>query len=332
MNKIDDIPLSRSSIILNIIKSVLTRVSRGVSFFVAIIFLVLFSMMAGIKSAEAEGESKEVEAKNPDEIIGSIDKIKDYTPIEEDLERLEVALSFEPYFMEKPVLIETIPGTEKNESLSTGAIKYVVQNGDTISSIAEKYELKIATLKFTNNLEKEKLSPGEKIKIPEKDVPSEVIAKAEEQKRKAEAQKRALATAQRRSVVYRDESGGRNSTGNGGFLWPVGARGQNGYHWWAADIGPEGGTGIRASKSGTVVLADGSGYNGGYGKEVVIDHGNGTRTRYAHLSSISAQQGQYLSQGDILGIMGNTGRSTAIHLHFEIEENGQKVNPYKYYQ
>ncbi|UTW67403.1 M23 family metallopeptidase [bacterium SCSIO 12643] len=69
----------------------------------------------------------------------------------------------------------------------------------------------------------------------------------------------------------------------------------------------------------------------GYGKQVVIDHGYGYRTRYAHLSKFNVRVGQKIKRGDVIGYVGNTGTSTGPHLHYEVEKNGAKINPANFY-
>jgi len=84
---------------------------------------------------------------------------------------------------------------------------------------------------------------------------------------------------------------------------------------------------VRATANGKVVSA---GWAGGYGRMVEIDHGNGLSTRYAHLSTIDVQQGQKVSAGMILGLIGETGRATGPHLHYETRINGEPVNPARF--
>ena len=93
------------------------------------------------------------------------------------------------------------------------------------------------------------------------------------------------------------------------------------------DIANEEGTSIKAAADGIVTC---SGWEGGYGKLTVIDHGYGYSTRYGHLKRSLVNIGQRVRRGQVIGFMGNTGRSTAPHLHFEIRVNGIPVNPLKH--
>ena len=119
-----------------------------------------------------------------------------------------------------------------------------------------------------------------------------------------------------------------------GFIWPTigghvscpiwGYKGHTG-----VDIAGCGyGSNIYASAAGTVVKVKWG--NTGYGYHVIINHGDGIQTLYAHMSNIYVKNGQYVNQGDIIGAMGSTGNSTGTHLHFEIRINGQYVNPLNY--
>ncbi len=87
------------------------------------------------------------------------------------------------------------------------------------------------------------------------------------------------------------------------------------------------GTAIQAAGAGTVVKA---GWNGGYGRMVEVDHGNGLSTRYAHMSRILVKEGQEIATGDIVGEAGSSGRSTGPHLHYEVRRNGNAVDPLRF--
>lgn len=96
----------------------------------------------------------------------------------------------------------------------------------------------------------------------------------------------------------------------------------------AIDIAWQRGTAVIAADSGFVIEVGNS--PGGYGIYVVIDHGNGLQTWYAHLDAVYVSKGQSVSKGQKLGPMGNTGKSTGPHLHFEVRKNGVQMNPLNY--
>ena len=127
---------------------------------------------------------------------------------------------------------------------------------------------------------------------------------------------------------------GNSSGSSKGFIWPTiggyvsckiwGYKGHTGL-----DIAGCGyGSNIYASAAGQVVKVKWG--NTGYGYHVIINHGDGIQTLYAHMSNIYVKNGQYVNQGDIIGAMGSTGNSTGTHLHFEIRINGQYIDPLKY--
>lgn len=93
------------------------------------------------------------------------------------------------------------------------------------------------------------------------------------------------------------------------------------------DLAADRGTGIYAAAAGTVVS---SGFDGAYGYSVVIDHGNGLRTRYAHASALKVAKGAAVEQGDLLALVGSTGNSTGNHLHFEVLVSETRVDPAPY--
>lgn len=100
----------------------------------------------------------------------------------------------------------------------------------------------------------------------------------------------------------------------------------------ALDIGNPEKPGVWAADAGTVILAK-EGWNGGYGNYVKIDHGDGSVTLYAHLEEFYVTEGESVASGQVIGKMGNSGNTqgpTGIHLHFEVRQNGQNLNPSKY--
>ena len=104
-----------------------------------------------------------------------------------------------------------------------------------------------------------------------------------------------------------------------------------GYRWGSThtgiDIGAASGTSIKVAAGGTVTF---SGWKGSYGKMIVVSHGNGIQTYYAHCSKLLVSSGQTVSAGQVIAKVGSTGRSTGPHLHFEIRVNGASINPQSY--
>ncbi len=120
-------------------------------------------------------------------------------------------------------------------------------------------------------------------------------------------------------------------------LWPVDGRllgafgrrsdpfsGEQAFHT-GVDISGSVGTPVRATADGVISHAE---YSGGYGRLVVIDHGGGVQTYYAHLSRIDVITGQEIRRGEVIGALGSSGRATAPHLHYEVRQGGNPVNPY----
>ncbi len=123
--------------------------------------------------------------------------------------------------------------------------------------------------------------------------------------------------------------------------WPVNGRLMGGYGQRSDPFSGEGAmhTGIDISAPvGTPVKATGDGvvihssWNGGYGRCVIVDHGNGYQTWYAHLSRMDVMEGQEIRQGEIVGRVGTTGRATGPHLHYEVRIHSTPVNPYRFMQ
>ena len=125
----------------------------------------------------------------------------------------------------------------------------------------------------------------------------------------------------------------QGAIGTGAFVWPTASRQISGYTYnppvhRAIDIGGSVGNAIYAVDNGVVVYAGWSDY--GYGYLIVIDHGTGWQSAYAHLSAVGVSCGQSVFQGTVIGGLGSTGNSSGPHLHFELIFNGAKLNPLNY--
>ena len=146
------------------------------------------------------------------------------------------------------------------------------------------------------------------------------------------AQSAALAS-RIRAAQTGSTSSGTGAPSAAGLIWPIDGPVVSGFgmRWGrmheGIDIAASSGTPIRAAASGTVIHA---GWLGGYGNLVVLDHGNGLATAYAHASAILVAVGQQVSQGETVALVGSTGHSSGPHLHFEVRVNGTAVDPLGY--
>ena len=130
---------------------------------------------------------------------------------------------------------------------------------------------------------------------------------------------------------YSDASYSSVAASGGGMLWPTGI-GRNyistyfmSYGHRGIDIASNGAhLPIYAAQGGTVIE---SGWSGSYGRRVVISHGNGVTTLYGHMSQINVGVGTHINKGQVIGVMGSTGNSTGVHLHFEVQQYGRLLNP-----
>lgn len=184
------------------------------------------------------------------------------------------------------------------EILPVSGVRHEVKKGDTLKSIAKLYKADIADIERYNNItEATKLSIGEVVIVPD----GEIVPQA-------------VAPTSRVRIV-----GAQVTVSNGYFIRPTTGPKSQGIHGYnGIDIAPPTGTPIVAAANGTVIISKSSGWNGGYGAYVVIQHPNGTQTLYAHMSKNAALQGSQVEQGQVIGYVGSTGKATGPHLHFEI--------------
>lgn len=181
--------------------------------------------------------------------------------------------------------------------LPISGVRHTVRSGDTIQSITKKYKADLEDILSYNDLiSSSKLKVGDVVIIPDGVISAVQISSAK-------------TSGSQNYPVYvgyylRPIVGGRRSQG---------IHGNNG-----VDLAAPTGTSILAAAEGRVIVSRRSGYNGGYGLYVVISHPNGTQTLYAHMSRNNVSVGQTVSQGQVIGAVGSTGKSTGPHLHIEI--------------
>lgn len=258
--------------------------------------------------------------------------------------------------------------TDISQKPRSEIIEYEVQSGDTLSEVAQKFQISTDTIKWANDLsDKDSIKPGQTLKIlpvtgvahtvkdgdtlesvakkydassqgilefPFNDVPDDfalrvgqVLIVPDGVPPEAKATPRPRSQPQYISQGVQGPS--FSAPGGGSFVWPTTTSGISTYFaWWhpGIDMPNRNAPAVVSSDGGTIIVA-GWPDNYGYGNRVVIDHGNGYQTLYAHLSNIYVSPGQKVSRGQSIGQMGTTGRSTGIHLHFEMRFKGVAVNP-----
>jgi murein DD-endopeptidase MepM/ murein hydrolase activator NlpD len=257
--------------------------------------------------------------------------------------------------------------TSISEKPRSEIIEYEVEDGDTLSSIAQKFNISQDTIKWANDLaSKDNIKPGQKLKIlpvtgvaytvksgdnlesvakkfdtgsqgildfPFNDVPDDQkLAIGQMLIVPDGVPPEAKATPRPQPNMSNLATGPKttfSAPGGANFMWPTSFQMISTYFaWWhpGVDMANRAAPAVAASDGGRVIVA-GWPDNYGYGNRVVIDHGNGYQTLYAHLSNIYVSTGQSVSRGQAVGRMGSTGRSTGTHLHFEIRFKGIAVNP-----
>lgn len=252
--------------------------------------------------------------------------------------------------------------TQISSKVRDSIIEYQVQNGDTVTSIANKFGISTNTIKWQNNLTSDKVKIGQTLKILPVTGVAHTVVKGDTvysiaKKYDAEAQAivdfpfntftndetfelaigqtvivpdGVMPAAQAVARVRQMTPNAGAVTASGKFVWPTQGVLTQYFSWYhpGLDIANPSSPLVVAADSGKVVYAGWD--NSGYGNMVLIDHGNGFRTRYGHLSQIMVISGQTVSKGQNIGRMGNTGHSTGTHTHFELYLNGVRVNPLSY--
>lgn len=207
-------------------------------------------------------------------------------------------------------------------------ISYTVVKNDTLASLSKKYSISSDNIIAQNQLSSDVITIGQTLFLPG----ARPIAKSATI---ARSTGRTVSTSSAYSTSNLSDSDSV-PIGDKPFIYPTNGSITQGYRagHYALDIANRSRPAIWAAAAGTVVTASSGTWGGGYGNHVIIDHGNGIQTLYAHLDHLEVQVGDYVDQGQVLGQMGNTGRvygATGIHLHWEVRKNGVKQNPGNYY-
>ncbi|MDZ4246899.1 MAG: M23 family metallopeptidase [Dehalococcoidia bacterium] len=273
--------------------------------------------------------------------------------------------AFEP-FPNGPVISGAQdPHTSVSEKPRSEILDYKVESGDTLSSIANKFNISTDTIRWSNDLTGDSIKPGQVLKIlpitgvaytvkagdslesvakkfsaeqqaivdyPFNDIPDDFSLKAGQVLFIADGtppETRAPKPKPQPQYLARGPSSPAFSAPGGArFIWPTNGMLTQYFSWYhpAIDIANRSAPGVAAADGGTVIVAgwvDGT----GYGNRVVLDHGNGYTSLYAHLSNIYVSVGETVSRGQLIGQMGSTGRSTGTHMHLEIRYKGIALNP-----
>ncbi|MDO8583747.1 MAG: M23 family metallopeptidase [bacterium] len=231
------------------------------------------------------------------------------------------------------------------ESLKIPAVSgvlYTIKKGDTLQKVATLYKLDVAAISDANHLTDTTLSVGEELILPgASPLPVAVAPKPSTSKSKVnpsitisripgkeiDKYQELTKTADTRQKPP-DESPDVSAAK---LLWPTRQHAINQYYGWkhtGIDFNGDYTDAIYASEDGVVEQA---GWNsGGYGLMVLINHQNGYKTRYGHASKLFVATGDTVKRGQVIGMVGTTGRSTGTHLHYEVYINGKRVNPLVY--
>lgn len=211
---------------------------------------------------------------------------------------------------------------QKLNILPVTGVKHIIKKGDNLDKIAAKYEADVTDIMVFNDISKTAgLKIGDTLYVPNGIMKPVSIAEKPSSKKPSSSYTPSTIT----SGYYLRPAGGPTTSSYGPR--------KGGFHY-GIDIGVSRGSTIVAAAAGTVVETVGycvegrSSCGGRYGNYVMIQHPNGTITRYAHLSRVSVSVGETVSKGDPIAKSGNTGRSTGPHLHFQIEKsNGSTIRP-----
>lgn len=206
--------------------------------------------------------------------------------------------------------------------LPVNGVLHTVKKGDQLNKIASKYNSDVdKIIEFNKLADAQDIKVDQGLIIPDGEKPAPIIPKRTTPKYTAPA-----------TVYSSNVPASSADTSNTKLLWPTDWSTITQYYSWrhtGLDIDGNYSSRIYASEDGTVIKSQG-GWNGGYGLYIIIDHGGGLQTLYAHNSKLFVKPGDQVTRGQVIAMMGTTGRSTGTHIHYEVRVNGSKVNPLRY--
>lgn len=203
----------------------------------------------------------------------------------------------------------------------TDGVLHPLASGETLLALCSRYEVTLKALQAANpGLRSDRLQIGQRIFVPG----AKAMKPAPVQLSRGASREGTIRTASRGLMGAASRIGHfLHPTMGGGYL--SSGFGYRGSHFHSGlDICNPFGTRIHAARAGVVIAA---GWNGAYGNAVDIDHGGGVVTRYGHCSKLLCQPGQTVEAGEVIALVGSTGRSTANHVHFEVRVNGRAMDP-----
>lgn len=217
-----------------------------------------------------------------------------------------------------------------------------IKEAELEEQVAEASALIIELGENIDAFENERAQLQEEEARLEKEIEDKMEALAQQKAAEEAARRAAEEAARNQQANYVSGMPDGDGVAYGDFIWPsadsryitslFGTRLHPIYHTYKThngiDIGASYGTSILAADGGTVTTST---YSSSYGNYIIINHGNGTSTLYAHMSSRLVSEGQSVSQGQVIGLVGSTGVSTGPHLHFEVYVGGSRVNPLNYF-
>lgn len=270
-----------------------------------------------------------------------------------------------PQVKQSITLDDNVFQTQQSQKPRDKVVTYTVEKGDTVSTIAKKFDISTDTIRWENNLKNDDITVGDELRILPVTGMLHKVSKGDTVytiAKKYDTNPQAIVDfpfnefanpetfslvegqmiivpdgvkPQEKTTIVRRQyiAQGPVSLSGAGFTWPVHGLVSQFASWYhmALDITSPIGTPIVTAQTGQVILASNGGWEGGYGTYIIVEGSDGTQTLYAHMSGLNVSAGDSVAAGKtVIGWIGMTGRTTGPHVHFEIRKGGALVNPLPY--